>query len=147
MRIGDASVAIDHEDGATVGDAPEPVRREHRVLGVREQREREAPMRLELLVRVDGLARDPPQGRVETFQQRQIVLVAAELLGADRCLVAGVEGQDDRVSPLRGQRVVAIVGARNGAGKGEVGREIADGGGSGHRGLLCGLSEEFFLGC
>ncbi len=65
------------------------------MLGIGEQRHREAVLRGEALVRADRLRRDPDHLGVELVEMVRCVAVGAELPRADRCEVARIEGEHD----------------------------------------------------
>ena len=89
------------------------------LVGVGQQRDGQAVVLGELLMRGEVLRRDADDGGVEPLEAG--VAVRAELLRADHRLVARVEEQDDDLAAVLGQRERAV-----GALEGEVGCRIGD---------------------
>ena len=116
-------VGAHHHDRSAV----EAERAEHAVrlgdllVDVGEEREREAVLRRERLVARHVLRADAEQLGAEPDERAEVVVVAVELHGAHRRVIAGIEREHDRLPALRGQRVVAAAGAR----KREVGCDLA----------------------
>ena len=128
VAVADDALAVDDEDrplhvaaaGRVVqlgepGQRPEPaghpVALADREVLVGEQRHVEALLLGPVLVRVDRLRRDAEHLGVEPVDPVALVAVGAELLGADRGRVAGVEGEDHVAAAVVGEPVGLAAGA------------------------------------
>jgi hypothetical protein len=98
-------VLIDDHHGAlgAEGAAVRPVRLRNRPVLVGKQRNRQVVLLGERRVRVQALGGDADDDGAERHHRVRTVAVGAELPGADRRVVAGVEEQHDPLPPIVGQ--------------------------------------------
>jgi hypothetical protein len=117
------SPGVDHENRPTHESerTENAVGLGHLLVDVGEQGEPESVLVGELIVAVDVLRRDGEHLGIQFLEPGQIVVVAVQLPGADRCVVARIEHHDHRSTSELGQGPGSA-----GAGERELGCDVAD---------------------
>jgi hypothetical protein len=104
VAVAHDALLVDDDHGAFHPQPPErAVGRSHSATDVRQQRDVERVLRDEGLMRVEVLRGDPHDGRIQRREIVGPVAVGAELFGADRRVVAGVEQQHDPLAAMVGE--------------------------------------------